>query len=808
MGEGGREKGEGGKEKGEGGREKGTVDRGPWTVGNGNLKPENGFDNQSVNQSITHSLIHSFTHSFPVTVPVLGYVLAGSLCTYNHHFSLLFAFIVGVTGLFFLNRSNRWRYLLANLAIIVLYLPHLPVFFTQFGMGGIGDWLQKPRYDFFFDYVKYIFHFSVFSYLLVLVLISLGLYWYYDACEPRAEQRDDVRQPEDAGSSNAMQGDMKDRTSRAGQSGQLTDDGNRRPESITDVKDKSPETGTAEAGSDPSVVQHGPVDPGGRDMHRSKMGGPGFIYSRLVTLLRRLRMYRDEKPAGDARYGTSPAAKLPRIKDRLHFRLPRSCKPWMSEFLPGSVFRYMLISLAWFLIPYLIGFFYSRYVNPVIQFSVLIFSFPFLFFVLFGWIREATPVRKGVFVALIAVISVTSLILERNHYNLFYRSPYREMLTEARAAVDSLGAKNCQVILDTKPKINQYYLDKLNLHDLSFIPAGSIGNRGKLASFLHASKKPYLIYGCISAVPWENYAIMNREYPWLLKHITWAGGDFYVFSRESAGDVREGRKHGSMFVNPVVRHTVPQKQSGDEKPGASATRDDSPLQGTPVPVTETRSSNRTGKLHPAPSPEAFNPGSKKGEVGEGLTNREITRGKAAYGRVPADQQVSHEYFRGFANTFEPPATEWGYVDTANLCALNPIEGDTSWVDNEGLEFSPTFRKPLWEMIRSGSDIIDIWVDMEAPLVFPGAWLVATVMSGDAYIYWNSAPAGDFFRPGGKGRLFYSLRMCDIDLRHPDLVMTAFIWNPAKGKYKIDNFTVMVRRGNPLIYGLYRKIPER
>ena len=191
-----------------------------------------------------------------------------------------------------------------------------------------------------------------------------------------------------------------------------------------------------------------------------------------------------------------------------------------------------------------------------------------------------------------------------------------------------------------------------------------------------------------------------------------------------------------------------------------------------------------------------------------MSNREITRRKAAHGRVPADLHLSHEYFRGFVNTFEPPANEWGYVDTANLCSLNPIEGDTSWLDDEGLEFSPTFRKPLWEMIRSGSDIIDIWVDMEAPLVFPGAWLVATVMSGDEYIYWNSAPAGDFFRPGGKGRLFYSLRMCDIDLRHPDLVMTAFIWNPAKGKYKIDNFTVMVRRGNPVIYGLYRKIPER
>ena len=39
---------------------------------------------------------------------VAGFVLFASLCTYNHYFSLLFAGLVGVTGLFFLTKEN-WK---------------------------------------------------------------------------------------------------------------------------------------------------------------------------------------------------------------------------------------------------------------------------------------------------------------------------------------------------------------------------------------------------------------------------------------------------------------------------------------------------------------------------------------------------------------------------------------------------------------------------------------------------------------------------------------------------------------------------
>ena len=60
-----------------------------------------------------------------------GFVLAAALCAYNHHFSLLFAAIVGVSGVFLVQKKYLLKYALSGLAIFVLYLPHLSIFLYQ-----------------------------------------------------------------------------------------------------------------------------------------------------------------------------------------------------------------------------------------------------------------------------------------------------------------------------------------------------------------------------------------------------------------------------------------------------------------------------------------------------------------------------------------------------------------------------------------------------------------------------------------------------------------------------------------------------
>ncbi|MDD4384325.1 MAG: glycosyltransferase family 39 protein [Bacteroidales bacterium] len=65
------------------------------------------------------------------------FVISAALCAYNHHFSLLFAVIVGVSGLFLVRKEFLVKYVICGLLIFILYVPHLSIFFHQLSLGGV-----------------------------------------------------------------------------------------------------------------------------------------------------------------------------------------------------------------------------------------------------------------------------------------------------------------------------------------------------------------------------------------------------------------------------------------------------------------------------------------------------------------------------------------------------------------------------------------------------------------------------------------------------------------------------------------------
>ena len=164
-----------------------------------------------------------------------------------------------------------------------------------------------------------------------------------------------------------------------------------------------------------------------------------------------------------------------------------------------------------------------------------------------------------------------------------------------------------------------------------------------------------------------------------------------------------------------------------------------------------------------------------------------------------------EYFYAAVNTFEPSLPEWGFVKDSQCSDSLPIDGKKSFHALPGAEFSPTFYVPLRNLVHTENDVIDVAVDLRLPVVFPAAWLVVSITSGKKVIYWDSTPVSDYISPGGTGRVFHSLRLSDTDLRHHGLILKAFLWNPVKSPYVMDNFSVKLRTGNPVLYGIYRKI---
>lgn len=290
---------------------------------------------------------------------IFCYVFGAVACAYNHHFSLLFAGLVGLTGLFFVPRKKMVRYLLFSTLIVLLYLPHLSIFLYQLGVGGVENWLSKPKNDFIIDYIKYVFSYSKWVYGLMVILFILPFVW---------------------------------------------------------------------------------------------------------------RKFRGQ---------------------------PLPWKKW-------------LIALWFFSVPFLIGFFYSRYATAVLQFSVLIFGFPFLLLFFFGLLSEQSKLVKAVIVFAILFLNTSALIFQREYYKVFYVPTFKQVLTDGLP----LNRKTTfKIVSSTKEKV--WFYDK-KMHVANQFKFLDDKISPKEFQELIAEKSKYydqLYLGALSSFPPSYISIIRMYYP-------------------------------------------------------------------------------------------------------------------------------------------------------------------------------------------------------------------------------------------------------------------------------------------------------
>ncbi|MES2589155.1 MAG: glycosyltransferase family 39 protein [Bacteroidota bacterium] len=322
------------------------------------------------------------------------FVLSASLCTYNHHFSLLFALIIGVSGLFLIQKKQFLPYFLCGLAIIVLYLPHLPIFFYQLKVGGVEGWLGKPKNDFIISYLKYIFQFSYFTFSLVFSLMIFGIF------------------------------------------------------------------------------------------RRKTLNKKNFI-----------------------------------------------------------------IAVIWFFLPFLIGFFYSKYVNSVLQYSVLIFNFPFLFFILFGHIQEQKTKINAFLVGIILLSNTLVLCLERKHYETFYKSPQEHFILELKKIENK--KTTLSIIADYNRKISNHYIKKHRVKSkITWIDSFKTQQDFILFLETNSSKYDELYFGGLSEVNPSIVPLIMDYFPEIVWQKNYFGGTAYLFlSADKAGS--KGKKSSCKMIEKL-----------------------------------------------------------------------------------------------------------------------------------------------------------------------------------------------------------------------------------------------------------------
>ncbi|MDR0606199.1 MAG: glycosyltransferase family 39 protein, partial [Bacteroidales bacterium] len=306
-------------------------------------------------------------------LPAIFYVLFAVCCSYNHHFSLLFTAIVGISGLFFLRGKSLIKYIIINACIVILYLPNLPLLFAQLNIGGVEEWLGKPHNDWLVGYVQYLFHFSIIVDIAVFLLIFMG--W---------------RQP-------------------------------------------------------------------------------------------------SKKPS-----------------------------------------QWLILSAVWFFLPFLIGFFYSRYVNAVLQYSSLIFSFVFLLLLLFGQIKKQSSVINFIIVILILSCNIFTLIYKRQYYQLFYQDRFKTILLDHQKAQKKY--ENIHSLISWESYMS-YYSDKYSV-EKNFT---SLSDMETLIHFLKTKSETvdYLYVGMLSSYPSEFIPVIRDYYPHICETHYYSAATTTVYAKNN-----------------------------------------------------------------------------------------------------------------------------------------------------------------------------------------------------------------------------------------------------------------------------------
>ncbi len=480
------------------------------------------------------------------------FIISTSLCSYNHHFSLLFSAIVFVSGIFFIHRKYLIKYLISGLIIFVLYIPHLKIFFYQLSVGGVEGWLGKPQNDFLFEFIHYIFNYSIYAIFLVIAIIFFGLFHFK--------------------------------------------------------------------------------------------------------------------------------------KDAFNVKL-------------------IILSFVWFIIPFLIGFFYSRYVSAVLQYSVLIFSFPMLFFVLFGFIRSQNTKINLIIVSAIFLTNILSLVYGRKHYDLFYKSIYKQILIDYKNI--KKDNSNTVYIIDSHEKISDYYISKLNI-DTNFVNfSNHFQNIKEFKNFLETEidNNDKLFFGCLSSIPPNIVPLIQDYFPNIEIQNNYCGGSTYLFTKQ-------------------------------------------------------------------------------------IKERNNTISNLSFENVNSKN--------------------WSSIDTSNIISISDlIRNDNVYHIKNETEWGPAFSGLLNEIIRNENNFIDISVKVKAKEDLDDVIMVGSIESNGKNIYWGGTEFQEFILPlnenSGWISVHHSIKLSDIYLKHNDILLKVFIWNKGRKNFIIDNFSINLRNGNPIIYGLNEKI---
>lgn len=356
------------------------------------------------------------------------------------------------------------------------------------------------------------------------------------------------------------------------------------------------------------------------------------------------------------------------------------------------------IVLSWFILSFLIGFIYSRSKTPLLQYSVLNFSFPFLLMGLFSKVQINSKLIKTLLIFLILLINISTLTILRKYYPLFYNSPFYEIFSEIEQFEKKHPDENYTALVEMKQSIFEYQLERSGIKHKDRVFLYTETNNRNLSDYLILNKSKNFLYGNISSAHPENYAILSDFFPYLIRMQHYVIGNFYHFSTIQGNSQKDTIFH-------------------------------------------------------------------------------------------------------YLNTFD------NLQEDENNSATIAFSGNYAYHFTPGKKYGPAFSETFNKVIRNKNNVLDIKVKAKTGTGFKEALLVFSIESKGKIKEWKSEKFSNYLSANGQWFTVYlSINIADIQGPLPDnSLLKIYVWNRESQDFYIDDLEISSRAGNPVYYGLWRKI---
>lgn len=227
------------------------------------------------------------------------------------------------------------------------------------------------------------------------------------------------------------------------------------------------------------------------------------------------------------------------------------CLIQRRPFFKGIFSKYVILSFMWFTIPIIAGYIYSIKIAAVLQFSVLIFGFPFFLFFLFSAIPRLSPRITLSITIVLMICSITTLAVGRKYYVLFYQSAYEYPVVKTMELRNRHGTDAYAILFHDDPRITQFYCSKHNCK-FDYISTSADYNQQNLLKKLRDIDKSMLIVSTLYSAPPELIQIVQTVFPYCIYQEDYYAGSFFVFSKTANAEIVDLQMAKNCFLSSSI----------------------------------------------------------------------------------------------------------------------------------------------------------------------------------------------------------------------------------------------------------------